>query len=295
MTEKTPHIYDGKAIEDMQSSYNSDTSLFITDKKRVFPESIIEDSKIRVIRELFFPAYWNAGNIIDDKKELSIRFNFLYNTLTLGIKAYNSQISEVDAFKKASLVLDSFPKIREILKTDIEAAFKGDPAAGDYTQIIRSYPGFMAIIIHRIAHELYLVDAKGYAREIQEKLAHEKTGIDIHPGAKIGKYFFIDHGTGVVVGETAEIGDWVRIYQGVTLGVLHFQKEDGGVLKKGYKRHPTIGNNVVIGAGANILGPTTIGDHVNIGSGSIIQEDVPSYTTVYKELPPHVKKERKKN
>lgn len=106
------------------------------------------------------------------------------------------------------------------------------------------------------------------------------TGIDIHPGAKIGEYFFIDHGTGVVIGETAEIGDWVRIYQGVTLGVLHFEKE-GDALKKGYKRHPTIGNYVVIGAGAKILGYVTIGDYVNIRANSEVKENIPPHTTVF--------------
>jgi len=186
-------------------------------------------------------------------------------------------------------------RLREALKKDIEAAFAGDPSAMDYTEIIRSFPGFTAIMVQRFAHEIYELGAGSYARELGE-LVHSLTGIDIHPGAKIGEYFFIDHGTGVVIGETCEIGKFVRIYQGVTLGVLHFEKEENsdGTLKKNYKRHPTIGNNVVIGAGAKILGPIDIGSHVNIGANSWIQEDVPDYTTVFiKEHPELVKKERK--
>jgi serine O-acetyltransferase len=166
-----------------------------------------------------------------------------------------------------------------MLKLDVEAAYNGDPAAKSYTEIIKSYPGFLAILVQRVGHELSKCNIPIYPRELMEHV-HSITGIDIHPGAKIGKYFFIDHGTGVVIGETTEIGDWVRIYQDVTLGVLHFEK-DGIILKKNYKRHPTIGNHVVIGAGAKILGPVTIGNYVSIGANSWIDTDIPDNVAVY--------------
>lgn len=158
--------------------------------------------------------------------------------------------------------------------------------------IIRSYPGFNAVLMQRIARVLYENGVPSYPREIMEHI-HSFTGIDIHPGAKIGEYFFIDHGTGVVIGETAEIGDWVRLYQGVTLGVLHFQKEgESNALKKGYKRHPTLGSNVVVGAGAKLFGPINVGSNVNIGANSWIQEDIPDNTTLFiSEHPKLVKRQ----
>ncbi len=279
-----------KISRQLIESYRKDSPPFITSKVS-FPEGAIESSKvISLLKEIFFPNYFNS-----DDSFLDINIEELKSIIYEGMKAYNPKLQEKDTRNKANDIIESLADIRETLKTDIEAAFSGDPAAGDYTQIIRAYPGFLAIMMHRFAHEIYKAGEKGFAREIQETTAHTKTGIDIHPGAKIGTHFFIDHGTGVVIGETAEIGNWTRLYQGVTLGVLHFEKEDGGVLKKGYKRHPSIGNHVVIGAGANVLGPITIGDHVNIGAGSIIVEDTASHTTIYKKRPEHVTKERKNN
>jgi serine O-acetyltransferase len=161
-------------------------------------------------------------------------------------------------------------------------------------EIIRSYPGFLAIMVQRVAHALYTDGASEYARELTE-CAHTETGIDIHPGADIGEYFFIDHGTGVVIGETTTVGDWVRIYQDVTLGALHFEEDEGEehALKKGYKRHPDIGNHVVIGAGTKVLGDITIGHHVSIGANSWVTENVPDNTQVY--VSDHPTQERKQN
>jgi serine O-acetyltransferase len=190
-------------------------------------------------------------------------------------------------------VIDQLPAIRDLLKQDIEAAYKGDPGAKTYIEIIRSYPGFLAILVQRVAHALYEAGEPEYARELTE-YAKTQTGIDIHPGAEIGEYFFIDHGTGLVIGETATVGDWVRIYQDVTLGALHFQEgdhEDEG-LKKGYKRHPDVGDHVVIGAGTKVLGDITVGDHVSIGANSWVTEDVPDSTTVY--VADHPTQERKR-
>ena len=267
----------GKAIERLIESYKNDKRPFIVDPTVKFPKRENGIEEIRLLKDLFFPNYWDSGSITNNKDELRKKVD------ELGQLFFNGVIPLLKNKKKALQivfnVLEQLPSIREKLKKDVEAAYKGDPAAGNYTQVIRSYPGFAAIEVHRVANILYGQGAKSYARELSEYI-HSKTGIDINPGAKIGEYFFIDHGTGVVVGETSEIGDWVRIYQGVTLGVLHFE-EDGGVLKKGYKRHPTIGNHVVIGAGAKILGPLKVGDHVNIGANSWITEDVPDHTTVF--------------
>lgn len=265
--------------EKLIESYEKDEEPFVKDASLSFPERSIGFEELEVLRKLLFPNYWNAGNASKNKEELVKIIKKFNDILFNGIKPYindSSKISEI-----LDDVLKKMPDIRGKLKKDIEAAYQGDPAARDYTVIIRSYPGFNAVLMQRVARVLYENNVPSYPRELMEHI-HSLTGIDIHPGAKIGEYFFIDHGTGVVIGETAEIGNWVRLYQGVTLGVLHFQKEgESNVLKKGYKRHPTIGNNVVIGAGAKLFGPIKVGSYVNIGSNSWIQEDIPDHTTVF--------------
>ena len=174
--------------------------------------------------------------------------------------------------KETALELMSrIPAIRAVLETDVEAAFEGDPAAESKEEIIFSYPGFYAISIYRVAHELELMNIPIIPRMMTEH-AHSITGIDIHPGATIGKHFFIDHGTGVVIGETTDIGEHVKIYQGVTLGGLSTR---GGQSLRGNKRHPTIGNNVTIYSGASILGgDTVIGDDAVIGGNAFIVDSV---------------------
>ncbi len=169
------------------------------------------------------------------------------------------------------------PKIRGLLATDVQAGFDGDPAASSRDEIVFSYPGIFAISIHRLAHELYLLEVPLIPRIISE-YAHNITGIDIHPGAQIGKYFFIDHGTGVVIGETTVIGDYVKIYQGVTVGGLSTR---GGQTLRGMKRHPTLEDGVTVYAGASIFGgETVIGSSVTIGSSAFITKSVPSGTMV---------------
>ncbi|MCD4831922.1 MAG: hypothetical protein K8R02_09000 [Anaerohalosphaeraceae bacterium] len=176
----------------------------------------------------------------------------------------------------AESVLSQMPKIRELLKTDIKAAFNGDPAASSLEEIVLSYPGLRAIMTHRIAHELYLKDIPMIPRIMSER-AHHETGIDIHPGATIGESFFIDHGTGVVIGETSVIGKNVKVYQGVTLGALAPAK---GQKLKGVKRHPTIEENVTIYAAATILGDITIGKDAIVGGNVWIKESVPAGVVV---------------
>jgi len=186
--------------------------------------------------------------------------------------------------KRAQVVakdlMEKIPEIRILLRGDIEAAYDGDPAAKSVDEVILSYPCVLAIATYRLAHELYIRGIPLVPRIMSEH-AHSETGIDIHPGAKIGKNFFIDHGTGVVIGETAEIGDNVKIYQGVTLGALSFPKDEKGRIIKGRKRHPTVGNNVVIYSGATLLGnETVIGDEAVIGGNVWITSAIPPGTKV---------------
>lgn len=174
----------------------------------------------------------------------------------------------------------SLPEIHKVLNTDVQAAYTGDPAAHSYDEIMLSYPSFKALTIFRIANKLYQLNVPILPRMMTE-YAHSTTGIDIHPGATIGHHFFIDHGTGVVIGETAEIGNHVKIYQGVTIGAKSFKTDEDGNIIKGIKRHPNIGNNVVIYSGATILGgDTTVGDNCVIGGNVWLTESLEANKTV---------------
>ena len=182
-------------------------------------------------------------------------------------------------------LLRSLPDVQRTLQEDIVAGYEGDPAAQSTMEIVMSYPGFFAIVVHRIAHLLYEKKVPLVPR-IMSECAHSRTGIDIHPGARIGPGFFIDHGTGVVIGETCEIGEHVKLYQGVTLGALSFEKDDQGKPIKGIKRHPNVRDYVVIYAGATILGGnTTIGHHSEIGGNVWLTHSVPSGSKVYNQQP----------
>jgi len=179
----------------------------------------------------------------------------------------------------AGELLDELPRIRRLLKGGVQAAVDGDPAAKSYEEIVMSYPCIIAIATYRIAHELFLRQVPLIPRILSE-CAHSRTGIDIHPGARIGKNFFIDHGTGVVIGETTIIGDNVKIYQGTTLGAMSFPRDERGRIIKGGKRHPTIEDNVTIYAEATILGDITIGKGAIVGGNTWIKESVPPGVTV---------------
>ena len=182
-------------------------------------------------------------------------------------------------------LLARLPEIREALHTDIQAAYDGDPAARSTEEILLGYPAIEAISIYRIAHELYVSGVPLIPRVMSE-YAHRITGIDIHPGAKIGRYFFIDHGTGVVIGETCTIGEHVKLYQGVTLGARSFQLDDHGNPVKGVKRHPDIEDNVIIYAGATILGGNTvIGHHSIIGGNVWLTNSIPPFSMVTNAQP----------
>lgn len=182
-------------------------------------------------------------------------------------------------------LLRRIPDLRRVLATDAQAAYDGDPACQTTDEVVFCYPGFAAITVYRIAHALNQLSVPFIPRMMTE-WAHQQTGIDIHPGARIGNYFFIDHGTGVVVGETCEIGQRVKLYQGVTLGALSFKTDDDGQLIRGQKRHPTIEDGVVVYANATILGgKTTIGRDSVIGSSVWITKSVSPNTTVLLEKP----------
>jgi serine O-acetyltransferase len=185
---------------------------------------------------------------------------------------------EVDADAQALRVVQGFasalPGLRSLLDTDVLAAYHGDPAARSVDEVLLCYPGILAVIHHRLAHHLYNAGLPLLAR-ISSELAHSATGIDIHPGAQIGPSFFIDHGTGVVIGETAIIGERVRIYQAVTLGAKRFPADESGQLQKGHPRHPIVEDDVVIYAGATILGRITIGKGSTIGGNVWLTRSVP--------------------
>lgn len=249
-----------------------------------------------VLEDLFmvlFPGYLGKTEITkaNIKYHLGATLTSVYTRLTdeveKSLKYICRKISECPqdvCQKRAHVVvkelLENLPEIRSSLSGDIEAAYSGDPAAVSTEEVILSYPCVLAITTYRIAHELYLKGIPLIPRIMSEHI-HSQTGIDIHPGAKIGKNFFIDHGTGVVIGETAEIGNNVKLYQGVTLGALSFPKDEKGNIIKGRKRHPSIGNNVVIYSGATLLGPdAVIGDNVVIGGNVWVTSPVASGTKI---------------
>lgn len=251
---------------------------------------------INKLREVLFPGYYAKEKIdpINLKynigQTISLLFDMLSEQIAHSIRhecfRYDLPCTECDQQgQKAALdFLESIPAIRKILATDVRAAYEGDPAAKSYDEIIFSYPGVFAVTVYRVANKLFKMKVPLLPRIMSEH-AHSLTGIDIHPGAAIGESFFIDHGTGVVIGETTEIGKNVRIYQGVTLGALSLPKDAGEKLR-GKKRHPTIEDDVIIYSGATILGgDTVIGARSVIGGNVWVTESVPPDTKVLLETP----------
>jgi serine O-acetyltransferase len=251
---------------------------------------------IDIFRELIFPGYFSKDPLdpANMKYSLGQKVSVLYDKLSEQIihhirhdcLRYDQSCShcEDSGQAKALTVLESIPDIRRVLATDVQATYDGDPAAKSYDEIIFSYPGIFAIMIHRVAHKLFELGVPLLPRIMSEH-AHSVTGIDIHPGATINERFVIDHGTGVVIGETTQIGKNVRIYQGVTLGALSLPK-NAGQQYRGKKRHPTIEDNAIIYSGATILGgKTVIGARSVIGGNVWLTESVPPDTTVMMEHP----------
>ena len=251
-------------------------------------QEVVTDILLKLIN-IIFPGFYRDKNyksynhdtricvLIEDvyynrRKQTSIALGYSDTLISADNLALETRADEITAE-----FMQRIPAIRAIVDTDLEATIQGDPAASSKEEIILCYPGLLASTTSRIAHELFLLNVPMIPRMMTE-YAHSRTGIDIHPGATIGDYFFIDHGTGIVVGETAVIGSHVKIYQGVTIGAL---STSGGQRLRGVRRHPTIGDNVTIYAGASILGgETVIGDGCVIGSNVFITESVSEKTRI---------------
>ena len=242
----------------------------------------VKDNTIKAYRyylDAMFPSFCGHPETPEDGD--SIRAHYLRRANEALYRAMSSFVCKEMADYAIERLNERLPDIYELLLTDIMAGYEGDPAAKSVDEIIIAYPAFTAIGAYRIAHELYLMGHTLIARLMTEH-AHSRTGIDIHPGATIGKHFFIDHGTGVVIGETTVIGENVKLYQQVTLGAKSFSVAEDGSLVKGIKRHPNIGNNVVIYAGATILGGDVyVGDNCVIGGNVWLTESVEAGQTVY--------------
>ncbi|MHC2435973.1 serine O-acetyltransferase EpsC [Bradyrhizobium sp. USDA 4451] len=241
------------------------------------------------LTEALFPRHYGQSDLDGENIDY-----FVGNTLSTALDSLSAQIHRGALFvgdelepgfvhEEAIELTRGFaaqlPLVRGLLINDLRAAFVGDPAARNFPEILIGYPGMTAIIHHRLAHLLYQIGARLVARLMSE-IAHTRTGIDIHPGARIGSGFFIDHGTGVVIGETAIIGNNVRVYQAVTLGARHFPTDDAGHVIKGDARHPIVEDDVVIYAGATILGRITIGRGSTIGGNVWLTKDVPPNSIV---------------
>ena len=241
------------------------------------------------LRNVIFPGYYKnkSYHVYTVRNNLSMQLEDVLYNLSKQISRVLKYLPKYAGWEERELLregeklslqfLKKITQIRALIQTDLQAAYDGDPAAFNKPEIIFSYPGLYAIMVNRIAHELYLLGIPLIPRMMTE-YAHTQTGIDIHPGAVLGKYFFIDHGTGIVIGETAIIGDYVKIYQGVTVGALSTR---GGQKLNGKKRHPTIEDNVTIYAGASILGgDTVIGHDSVIGGNAFITTSIPPNTRV---------------
>ena len=237
-------------------------------------------SILKTVHYLMFPQFFPDERFIGKTTEmlLSELYNSIYEQIGYAFEFCSAESTQSDL---AAEIINQLPAIKEALLKDITALYEGDPAATCTNEVILSYPGFYAISIYRIAHEFYIRKIPYIARLMTE-YSHEKTGIDIHAGATIGEYFFIDHGTGIVIGETTTIGNHCKIYQGVTLGAKSFELDADGNPVKGTKRHPDIGNNVVIYANATILGGNTkIGDGCVIGGNVWLTRSVDAGEVVY--------------
>ena len=268
--------FDGEKNIDAKNIFNK------PDKAEVIE---LVDNLIRVI----YPGYFRdkSYKIYNPKNTFAVNiedaFYHLNKQVTLALDfctkrgTMTEEDREIESYRICKIFFEKIPTIREYIETDLKAAYDGDPAAGCFDEIILAYPGLRAITVYRIAHELYKLMVPVLPRLMTE-YAHSETGIDIHPGAEIGKFFFIDHGTGIVIGETSIIGTNVKIYQGVTIGALSTR---GGQKLSDKKRHPTICDNVTIYANASILGgDTVIGENTVIGGNAFITTSIDANTRV---------------
>ncbi len=292
MDQALPHVVQGIAgAIDCRRISNTAKHFNLSGQKAVHA---VVDALLGII----FPGCHGDHPLLEDR--LEVTFNIQLRSVAVALAeqiehAFRYQCEfekcrdcgDCRAKAEAAVVglLEELPGIIRALQRDVKAAYDGDPAARSFMEIVMSYPGLHAIAIHRLAHQLYLREVPLIPRVMSE-LAHSRTGIDIHPGARIGEAFFIDHGTGVVIGETCVIGENVKIYQGVTLGALSFPKDEHGNPIKGVKRHPNVGDNVTIYAGATILGgDTRVGSGAVIGANVWLTHSVPDNAKVYNQQP----------
>lgn len=248
-------------------------------KKLRLPDRSAIISLIKELRRLFFPAYFGDPQLMALPAEnyAALLLERIETALTTQIALALPEEEASQASRITQSIVAELPRIQQVLLTDIEATFDGDPAAANKEEIIFAYPGLFAIFVYRIAHELYLRHVPMIPR-IMSEYAHSRTGIDIHPGAQIGPWFFIDHGTGIVIGETTVIGSHVKLYQGVTLGAL---SPRAGHASLPGKRHPTVCDYVTIYSGASILGgKTVIGEHSVVGGNAFLTDSVADNTRV---------------
>ncbi len=273
---------------DILSQLDSYEALFYHQNTEIALPSIDELREIVALtRKILFPGYFENLTIHSESVRyyIGVQIEKLKSSLTKQIYAglcfsenYDDKLKYQDLAKQIALqFIEKLPTLREVLSTDIEAAYNGDPAANSKSEVILCYPAIRAISNYRIAHELLLLNVPIIPRIITE-MAHSETGIDIHPGAKIGRYFTIDHGTGVVIGETSIIGDNVKLYQGVTLGAKSFPLDTEGNPIKGILRHPIIEDNVIVYSNSTILGRITIGKNSIIGGNIWVDKDIPAGT-----------------
>lgn len=281
-------------VDNIVSSYNCDSRTqhigrtYLPARAEII--QLVED-----LLELLYPGFigrqhltehnvaFHVGDLLPRIGEAAFRQILMclcYMSETQDPTDQHEKASEARARELTTVFLEGIPSIREALAGDVQAAYDGDPAALNVDEVILAYPGLLAISVHRLAHSLYRLDVPLMPR-IMSEWAHARTGIDIHPGARIGRLFFIDHGTGVVIGETTDIGDNVKIYQGVTLGALSFPKDERGRVIREAKRHPTVEDNVTIYANAIILGgDTVLGEGSVVGGSVFITSSVPPNSVI---------------
>jgi len=278
-----------KVAKGLTENYASE-ELFMPKSGRRLPNRSVIIDIVRDLKSIIFPGYFSTDTSATVFPEYYVghRLNDIYDRLKNQIEIallYHGEEPEeavTHADRTTCGFFEQLPEVQEMLLKDVQAGFDGDPAAKSKEEIIFSYPGFLAIYVYRLAHILYLEEVPFIPR-IMTEYAHDHTGIDINPGATIGEYFFIDHGTGVVIGETTTIGNNVKLYQGVTLGALSTRK---GQQLSGVKRHPTIEDNVTIYSNSSVLGgETVIGENTIIGGNTFITESIPANSKVSAKSP----------
>jgi serine O-acetyltransferase len=277
------------AVTDLLQTYSETGGINYLDAAATLPSRLAIEAACAELMSLMFPGFRSEALVSsEDLAETTrTRIRNLHARLKTEIcrslgKIPPDQATEEKAEEVLSVFLAELPPVRRVLWTDVDAAYEGDPAAKSYEEIILAYPALEAIAIYRMAHLLY--DKVPLIPRIMTEWAHSRTGIDIHPGAKIGSHFFIDHGTGAVIGETCEIGSRVKLYHSVTLGARSFQKDEHGKIKKGGKRHPTLEDDVTIYPNSTVLGgETVIGARSTIGGNVFLVQSVPPDSLVYYE------------